>query len=328
MANGTFFSSLVRLYHATFDRSSDKGGVGYWASKLAKGEMTFAEVAASFMESDEFKEKYGDNLSNEDFIRLLYENVLNREPDEEGLAYWLKVMEEGSLRHEVLVGFSESDEHVEQIETEYGDELTEAESIEDSLEETEEEDSEEPEDEPTEDDSDSSDEEEESPEEEEEDATDEPEDELEDDTDDDSTDELGSDVDSDQDGLTDEQELTLLYNALFNRDPDQQGLGYWMGELASSKVAFDDIIELFMESDEFTELYGDNLSDSDFIEALYNNSLGRASDAQGKGFWISQLASGKARAEILEAFAESDEHVEIVLSGDVSNTGTVDEVLV
>lgn len=74
MANGKFFSSLVRLYHATFDRESDMKGVGHWASKLAKGEVTFEDVALEFMQSEEFIEKYGENLSNEEFITLLYEN--------------------------------------------------------------------------------------------------------------------------------------------------------------------------------------------------------------------------------------------------------------
>jgi len=47
MANGQFFSGLVRLYHATFDRESDIPGIGYWARQLAKGEIVFAEVAAA-----------------------------------------------------------------------------------------------------------------------------------------------------------------------------------------------------------------------------------------------------------------------------------------
>ena len=243
---------------------------------------------------------------------LLYENVLKREPDEEGLSYWLKVMQEGSLRHEVLVGFSESGEHVEQIEAEYAEELAEAESIEYSLEDTREHES-------------NSDEGNDASENKENDSADDAPGALNDSSDDD----INDDVDSDQEGLSNLQELTLLYNALFNRDPDQQGLGYWMGELASQRVNPDDIITLLMASDEFTELHGENLSDSDFIDALYNNSVGRASDdAQGKGFWISQLASGKARTEILESLYQSDEHIEIVLSGDTSTTAPLDGVLV
>ncbi|WP_404298051.1 DUF4214 domain-containing protein [Halomonas sp.] len=357
MANGTFFASLVRLYHATFDRSSDIEGVGYWASKLAKGEMTFQQVAESFMESPEFQEKYGEDLTNEEFVKLLYENVLDREPDEEGLAYWVKVLEEGSLRNEVLIGFSESEEHIDKIDSEHSDELSEAEAIENSLDEDDseddlEDDSDDDSDEELDDDSEDDDSDEELDDDSEEDDSedddsedDDSEDDSEDDdsedddsedddsegdldddskVDDDDSEELDDDSDDDDDDsdedLTDEEELILLYNAAFDRAPDQEGLGYWMGELASSKLEFDDVIELFMESEEFTDRYGDDLTDYDFIEALYNNTLGRASDAEGKGFWISQLASGKDRGDILESFAGSDEHIDIVLTGTSDNT--------
>ena len=58
MANGVFFSNLVRLYHAVFDRESDLEGLGFWASNLAQGNITFADVADEFMASDEFIAKY------------------------------------------------------------------------------------------------------------------------------------------------------------------------------------------------------------------------------------------------------------------------------
>lgn len=59
----------------------------------------------------------------------------------------------------------------------------------------------------------------------------------------------------------------------------------------------------------------------------YNNTLDRPSDSQGKGHWLGKLASGMARGEIVEAFAQSEEHVEIVLSGG-GTTGGTDDVLI
>jgi hypothetical protein len=123
MANGTFFSSLVRLYHATFNRESDIEGIGYWASQLASGEITFADVVEAFVSSPEFVEQYGEALSNEAFITLLYENILNREVDDDGLAYWLSLMEEGLSRATILEGLSESEEHKNKIESEFEEEL-------------------------------------------------------------------------------------------------------------------------------------------------------------------------------------------------------------
>ncbi|HAD08783.1 MAG TPA: hypothetical protein DCF62_04825, partial [Porticoccaceae bacterium] len=130
MANGQFFSGLVRLYHATFGRESDREGVGFWASQLAKGEIVFLDVVEAFMASDEFVAMYPDGLTNEQFVTLLYENVLKREPDEEGKAHWVKVLEEGNLREQVLLEFADSDEFVESTEEELEEELTVAEQAE------------------------------------------------------------------------------------------------------------------------------------------------------------------------------------------------------
>ena len=123
MSNGQFFSSLVRLYHATFDRQADSAGVGHWASQLASGEMSFNDVAESFIASEEFQQTYGE-LGNEAFVALLYENVLGREADEDGLAHWLEILESGAgLRSEILTGFSESDEFIEDSETQVAEEV-------------------------------------------------------------------------------------------------------------------------------------------------------------------------------------------------------------
>lgn len=43
-------------------------------------------------------------------------------------------------------------------------------------------------------------------------------------------------------------------------------------------------------------------SDEDFIEGLYTSLLGRASDAEGKDYWLSLSKSGVSRYELLESF--------------------------
>lgn len=44
-------------------------------------------------------------------MRLLYNNVLDRDPDEEGYAYWLNDMDNGLSKEGVLISFSESSEN-------------------------------------------------------------------------------------------------------------------------------------------------------------------------------------------------------------------------
>ena len=66
-------------------------------------------MASSFLASTEFKERYGENVSNENFVNTLYINVLGRDYDQAGYNYWLGNLNNGvETRYELLLGFSES----------------------------------------------------------------------------------------------------------------------------------------------------------------------------------------------------------------------------
>ena len=77
------------LYQAAFDRTPDVEGLGYWISKVDNGANVVREVALNFILSDEFISLYGANPTVPEFMDLLYQNVLNRSPDQDGLNYWL-----------------------------------------------------------------------------------------------------------------------------------------------------------------------------------------------------------------------------------------------
>ena len=62
-------------------------------------------------------------------------------------------------------------------------------------------------------------------------------------------------------------------------------------------------------SDEFKSLYGDSVTNQQYIETLYNNILGRLPDQSGLDYWIGQLNNGnETRYELLLGFAESTEN--------------------
>ena len=66
----------------------------------------------------------------------------------------------------------------------------------------------------------------------------------------------------------------------------------------------------FLNSSEFADGYGANVSDSLYVDTLYTNVLGPLPDAEGKANWLGQLSSGReTRAEALLGFAESDENI-------------------
>ena len=101
-----------RIYKAAFDRTPDEEGLGYWIQELDKG-FALHEVTNSFVISQEFKNLYGADLDNEGFITALYNNVLDRDPDQGGLDYWINDMENnGMSRADVLASFSESAENI------------------------------------------------------------------------------------------------------------------------------------------------------------------------------------------------------------------------
>ena len=104
-----------RLYKAAFNRDpiqDDKTGLGYWIAQLDKG-MSLEEVAERFIDSEEFEDLYGGNLDNESFLKAVYQNVLERPPDPQGLDWWLKELNTNpeKTRAKVLADFAESTEN-------------------------------------------------------------------------------------------------------------------------------------------------------------------------------------------------------------------------
>ncbi len=103
-----------RLYQAAYDRAPDLGGVGFWIAKMDQG-VSFSAVAAAFLDQPEFISLYGANSTNTTFVSKLYQHVLHRPLDQAGADFWVKQLDNGTARGEVLKGFSESNENVAQL---------------------------------------------------------------------------------------------------------------------------------------------------------------------------------------------------------------------
>ena len=100
-----------RMYQAAFDRKPDAGGLGYWIAAMDKG-ASLSDVAAGFMNSQEFKNLYGTSPTNAELVTRLYQNVLDRAPDSGGFAYWTGLLDSKQrTTMDVMIGFSESPEN-------------------------------------------------------------------------------------------------------------------------------------------------------------------------------------------------------------------------
>lgn len=129
--------TVALLYEAGLDRNGniDLPGLNFWIDQREAG-LSVLGLAAFFLDSDEFQAsaealladgtdltdanvRDGSVFSNEDYVVLLYENVLDREFDVPGRDFWLSVLEtfdanpnqSATARERLLLAFAESDEN-------------------------------------------------------------------------------------------------------------------------------------------------------------------------------------------------------------------------
>ncbi|MGF1444816.1 MAG: DUF4214 domain-containing protein [Pikeienuella sp.] len=108
---------VALLYEAALDRdlNIDEDGLNFWIDAREAG-FGIVELAGFFLESSEFEESFGDvdALSDEAYVDLLYQNVLDREGDAQGVAFWLgELAREDFGRDNLLAAFSISVENAE-----------------------------------------------------------------------------------------------------------------------------------------------------------------------------------------------------------------------
>jgi uncharacterized protein DUF4214/Calx-beta domain-containing protein len=112
-------------------------------------------------------------------------------------------------------------------------------------------------------------------------------------------------------------EVARLYDTVFGRKPDAQGLAFWKGALENGGAALAQMADAFTGSAEFRAQYG-GLGNREFADAMYRNTLDRLADQAGLDFWMGQLDAGAARSTVVLAFSESREHVALT-AGDIQS---------
>ncbi|WP_334188205.1 DUF4214 domain-containing protein [Noviherbaspirillum sp.] len=298
-----------RLYQAAFGRKPDPSGLGVQVSALDRG-ISALQISENFMYSTEFRDLYGNTLTNAAFITQLYRNVLRREPDQAGFDHWIGLLDTFQLsRAQVLYAFSESNENQSRVmaDIQNGILYTSADSG----------------------------------------ATPPPLSETKTMTlaggyrdyaiVKSATQYIARHATGDSIAIPSNIQRLIfsdgaigldisgnagqayrLYQAAFNRKPDLPGLGVQTVALDQG-VSPLQISQNFMNSKEFTDLYGANLSNAAFITQLYHNVLHREPEQAGFDHWMNILAKNElTRAQVLYSFSESDENRAQVLS-DIQN---------
>ncbi len=219
---------VTRFYQLCLLREPDSTGLNAWVANLKSGASTGADVGTGFIFSAEFQAR---NLSNSDWLDVLYQAFFNRAADAGGKSSWLTQMDGGTSKQTVLDGFTHGQEFINLCST-YG--ITPYSGYVDPV----------------------------------------------------------------------SQFVTRFYQLCLLRDPDTTGLNAWVANLKSGASTGADVGAGFIFSSEFQAR---NLSNSDWLDVLYQAFFNRAADAGGKSSWLTQMDAGTSKQAVLDGFTHGAE---------------------
>jgi hypothetical protein len=109
-------SEVARFYQAALGRVPDLPGMEYWIDQMAGG-LSLTAAAQDFFASPEFTQRFGaaGTLSDDSYITLLYQNVLQRTPAASELAYYATALGSGESRLTLFFDFASSQELINNL---------------------------------------------------------------------------------------------------------------------------------------------------------------------------------------------------------------------
>lgn len=87
-------NAVFRSYIAFYGRPADPGGLAYWSDRLEAAQGSLTEIIDAFGNSPEYQDRFA-SLTPEALITNLYQQVLGRAPDSDGLAWYLDLLVTG-----------------------------------------------------------------------------------------------------------------------------------------------------------------------------------------------------------------------------------------
>lgn len=226
---------VTRFYVQILNRQPDEAGLAAWSDNLRTGREAGANVGYGFIQSIEFQNR---NLSNEDYIKVLYRAFFDREADAAGLNAWLGVLDSGLSRLHVYRGFAESVEFSE-VCSRYGiirGNVT-----------------------------------------------------------------LTAPMDQNE-NVT--KFVVRCYRLCLDRNADDDGLNGWCSQIISGANSAKEAAHGFVFSNEFKNK---NLSNTEYVKVLYRVFMDREADGGGLDAWVKVLENGKSREHVFNGFADSAE---------------------
>ncbi|SFP88233.1 protein of unknown function [Butyrivibrio proteoclasticus] len=226
---------VSRMYTVALSRSYDESGLKDWTSQLKNGTNDGAGIAQGFIESTEFVNR---NLSNEQYLDVLYHTFFDRDPDEGGYQSWLAQLNNGTSRRFVLAGFVNSEEFTNLCNN-YG--ITRG----------------------------------------------------------------TLDAGSQQTNAQVRAFVERMYVKALGRQGEEDGINSWTQRIVSGEWQAAEVAKAgFFNSQEYVLK---NRTNDEFVEDLYQALFDRPSDEAGKADWLSKLANGASREDVMNGFGGSQE---------------------
>ena len=109
--------AAASLYEVVLGRSADSSGFEFYSGTDG---TKLIEAANGMLSSDEFASKFGpvSQMSDTQFLDVMYQTAFNRDADSGGLQFWLDKMSAGMSRGEIAVRFAYSAEAQSTFDTE------------------------------------------------------------------------------------------------------------------------------------------------------------------------------------------------------------------
>lgn len=82
-------NTIQQIYIGLLGRAADQEGLAYWTAEIDEGVLTLEQLRANIVnEQPEYEAVFG-GQTRAQVVAQLYRNLFNREPDDEGLDYWV-----------------------------------------------------------------------------------------------------------------------------------------------------------------------------------------------------------------------------------------------
>lgn len=97
----TQVAAVQQLYVSYFGRPADPAGLDYWTN-IVEAQKSTAAVSATFAASAEYKAAY-EGKTNAQIVDQIYTNLFGRAADATGRAYWVDLLDKGTIKVDTIV---------------------------------------------------------------------------------------------------------------------------------------------------------------------------------------------------------------------------------